>query len=179
MPNHVVNELIFRDVPQETRQLIIDTICDEKGDVDFEKLLPMPLNAWRGSVGSNHEKAFPQNGMDWANKNWSTKWNAYSHKPTETTDDSITFRFETAWRPPYGWLVAVLNTLKISFEHNWLSEGESVGHRGTWKYGKPAAPFSDYEWKEEVEEVGTPLQRHLHLLQWGCEEFPDDEDTDD
>lgn len=174
MPNHVVNEIIFR-VDAEKQSAIVSKLCRPDGTVDFELLVPSPINIWPGSVAEVHEKTFPDTHLDWARKNWGTKWNAYSQKPIERTDEALILRFETAWRPPYGWLVAVFNTFKISFEHNWMSEGDSQGVCGVWNYAR-LDDFGGEAWKETKAE--GEMQRHLHKLQWGVEEFPDEEKTE-
>ena len=148
MPNHVINELIFRGCDAARQSAIAAKLCGDDGNVDFERLVPIPPNVWLGSVGQKHEK-LGANALDWCRENWRTKWNAYSHKPIERTADSITFRFETAWSPPYGWLVAVFNVLKISFDHNWLDEGAARGWSGTWDYDAMQRGGFSEPWKEK------------------------------
>jgi hypothetical protein len=171
MPNHILNEMIFRGVDAAQQDAIIAKLCNDEGKVDFEKLVPTPPNIWLGSVGQKHAK-LGKNGLDWSRENWGTKWNAYSHKPTERTEDSITFIFETAWSPPYGWLVSVFNTLKIDFDHNWLDEGASRGVEGKWRTEETGKMLGD-PWIEKPCE--DEMQRHLHKLHWGVEEFTDDD----
>ncbi len=169
MPNHVINELIFRDVTPASQALIVAATCNDAGTVDFSVLVPEPLNIWWGSVGSEHTKAFGDTSLDWARRNWGTKWNAYSHKPHEATHDTLALRFETAWGPPYPWLAAILNKLKLPFEHNWLDEGASRGRSGKFTI--------DERWGNQWKEVETDdlTHRHLHKLHWGVEEFEDEQ----
>lgn len=173
MPNHVINELIFRNVDAGQQASIAAKLCDDDGNVDFERLVPIPPNVWLGNVGQKHQK-LGENALDWCRDNWRTKWNAYSHKPIERTNDSITFRFETAWSPPYGWLVAVFNVIKLDFEHNWLDEGAERGWEGKWlRSAFDGSGFAD-PWTEEP--ASDAMQRHLHKLRWGVEEFTDNDD---
>jgi len=174
MPNHVINEVIFRNVDAGQQAVIAAKLCDDDGKVDFGRLVPIPPNIWLGNVGQKHGK-LGQNALDWCRENWGTKWGAYSHKPIERTDDTITFRFETAWSPPYGWLVAVFNVLKQSFDHNWLDEGATRGWSGTWDYSAMEGNGFLDPWKEAP--CDDAMQRHLHKLHWGVEEFPA-EDSD-
>lgn len=125
MPNHVLNELIFRNLSPEKEAAIISDVINSDGNVDFEILVPPPLNMWWGSVGSKHEQAFRNTKMDWARENWGTKWNAYACREVNMASGSVTIAFETAWSPPYPWLAALFNKHKISFDHNWLDEGRS------------------------------------------------------
>jgi hypothetical protein len=168
MPNHVINELIFRDVDCSAQERVTEVACNPNG-VDFGVLVPMPLNIWRGCVGSIH-KVFKGNSLDWACANWGTKWNAYQSEVPEKTADTLTLRFQTAWSPPYPWLAALFNSTKLSFEHNWLDEGREDGFAGKfiWK-DDGIGP----EWSEAI--ADEPLHRHLHKLLLGVEQFPDEE----
>ena len=168
MPNHVLNELIFYGVDAEMQSAILAQTCCGDGKVDFSILVPEPLNMWRGSVGSQHEKAFGRTGLDWNRTNWGTKWNAYSHQPTLQTDDSLTLIFETAWSPPYPWLAAVMNKLSLPFDHNWLNEGMERAVSGRFWFSEQWGP----EWKEEPSPEDT--HRRLHKLHWGVEQFEDE-----
>lgn len=168
MPNHVINEVIFRGVDDAQIGAIIAAACDTEGKVDFRVLIPEPLNIWRGNTGAEHEKVFRRTWYDWNRENWGTKWNAYSHQPTERSSDSLTLRFETAWSPPYPWLAALLNKFGLPFEHNWLDEGAERGRAGTFE----VRPEWGAEWKEA--DAPDELHRHLHKLHWGVEEFEED-----
>ncbi len=174
MPNHVINELIFRGVDAAAQNAIIAKLCNVDGKVDFEILVPTPPNVWLGNVGKNHEDAFGRKNcaLDWSRVHWGTKWNAYSHKPTERTDDSLTLRFETAWRPPFPWLVAVFNTLKLDFDHNWLMEVASRGWEGKWIYAALEDHRKGEPWSQKP--CGDDMQKHLHKLHWGVESFDDE-----
>lgn len=177
MPNNCINELIFK--ADRFRQAdIVAALCGSDGKVDFQILVPRAMNVWWGNVGQKHEQAFKRTGLDWCTENWGTKWNAYGHRPIETSGDKIIFRFETAWRPPYPWLAAVFNTLKLSFEHNWLSEGGGLGVHGTFAWPAEGGDYPWHEaWKEqEAKDEDDPLHRRLHELLWGAEEH--DEEVD-
>lgn len=165
MPNHVINELIFRGVDTVGQDAILAATTNDEGKVDFGILVPMPINRWQGDVGSEHDKAFGPSGMVWARENWGTKWNAYSMKPIERTDDTLTLRFETAWAPPYPWLAAVLNSFERPFEHNWLDEGRERGRSGVFTFDQKWGP----QWSEA--DATDEMHRHLHKLHFGVEEF--------
>lgn len=173
MPNHVVNEVIFKGLDAIRRAEILAGIVNAKGEVDFEILLPVPLNCWMGSVGSNHEKAFKNTALDWCRYNWGTKWGAYSQKPIEMTADGLRIQFETAWCPPYGWLAAVFNHFKVSFEHNWYDEGAIRGVSGVFNYAAlEAGDFRGEPWIEHP--ADDEMQKHLHMLKFGVESFDDE-----
>lgn len=172
MPNHVINEIIFRNVDVAKQNEMLVMIRNGLGEVDFEILVPIPINVWRGSVGEKHEKAFRQNALDWARLNWGTKWNAYEQKPIERTDDTLILRFKTAWGPPYGWLCAIFNFFKLPFEHNWLSEGHDRGVCGKFNWSR-MDDLGGEPWNEEP--ADEAMHRHLHKLLWGVEEFSDED----
>lgn len=177
MPNHVINEVIFRNIDAETRATLLANIKNVAGEIDFEILMPAPLNIWCGGVSTRHS-VFPGNHLDWARANWGTKWNAYGldeggkYKSILQTEDSLTLTFQTAWRPPYGWLIAIFNRFKINFEHNWLDEGAARGNSGKFDYAALDDRLQNDPWKEE--EASDEMHRHLHTLLWGVESFPDE-----
>lgn len=177
MPNHCVNEVIFRDVPARRRAEILEKVVGPKGFIDFSVLLPTPINSWPGSVGQRHEKAFPTTNLEFNRENWGTKWNAYGKDDGYTsivqTDDTLTLTFQTAWSPPYGWLCAVFNTFEARFEHNWMEEGGSPAHADVYDYAKLDDIRSE-AWSENIAEEA--MSRHLHKLLWGVEEFTDEDE---
>lgn len=177
MPNHCINELIFRNVSKDDQARILAAACNAEGNVDFDVLVPTPPNVWIGSVGQKHEKAFKRIGLEWSRENWGTKWNAYSHQPTEQTDDTLTLRFETAWGPPYGWLCAMFNTLKMRFEHNWFSEGGAPAISGIFDYASLDDAKGGEPWEEK--ESDDAMQKHMHKLLYGVEEFPEEPDDEE
>ncbi len=136
MPNHVINEVIFSNMNGG----ILADVINAKGKIDFGILLPPPLNAWMCSCSSLHEKTFKLTMLDWSRDNWGTKWSAYGldqgdkYQSVVFSDDRIVLTFQTAWQPPYGWLLAIFNKFKVSFQHNWLDEGAARGICGTFNY---------------------------------------------
>lgn len=66
-------------------------------EIDFEKIVPMPSNIYRGDLGDEERKKHGANNWyDWSVNNWGTKWNAYD---IEKVDDN-TIMFNTAWSMP-------------------------------------------------------------------------------
>ena len=175
MPNNVINEVVFRGVGEVEQTNLLKKIVNAEGLIDFEVLLPLPLNIWWGSVGAQHEKAFHETSLNWCRENWGTKWNAYGPRKVERADDTLTLLFETAWSPPYGWLVAVFNHFKVSFHHNWLDEGAIRGRCGRFDW-PPDGDLSVHEaWREA--DADDAEHRRLHKLMWGVEVFAE-EDSD-
>ena len=166
MPNHVVNEVVFAGITAAQRDVILANVLNAEGKIDFQIMLPIPINAWMGNTGKRHEEAFKLTALDWCRENWGTKWNAYSQLPIEPSDNSLRLVFETAWRPPYGWLCALFNRFMLPFAHNWHDEGRELGVVGRFD---PA--FLDDPRGESWSEKGADgdMQRHLYGLQWGVE----------
>lgn len=166
MPNHVFNEIIFRGVNAEQQDIILALCCGADGKVDFDVLVPKPKNVWLFGVGQKHKK-LGENGLDWSRANWGTKWNACNHRPTVSTDDTLTLRFETAGSPPYGWLVALFNSTKRDFDHNFLDEGTTQGVSGKWRWPPDDNDILFDPWTEVP--CDEDMQRHLNVLVWGKE----------
>lgn len=90
MPNHVTN-IINAD------KAVLDALTGENGEVDFNSVIPMPDNIFRGNLGLKERTEHGANNWyDWSVNNWGTKWNAYS---IQRVDDQ-TISFETAWAHP-------------------------------------------------------------------------------
>lgn len=169
MPNHVINELVFRNISKAQQDAVLSALCNADGEVDFRVLVPEALNVWRGNASTEHDRAFGRTWYEWNRENWGTKWNAYSHHPIERCEDWLILRFETAWSPPYPWLAAVLNKFGLTFEHNWLDEGSEIGRTGLFRVRDDWGA----EWAEA--DASESLNRHLRKLHWGVEHFDDAE----
>lgn len=169
MPNHVINEIILHGAKlDEVRRHLFDK--DDR--LSFAVLLPLPINFWAGSVGINHEKAFPGTHLDAARKIWGTKWDAYGGPSAEDTEAGVVIRFQSAWNHPRGWVCAVFNTIRCDMTASWLSEGGRSGR--VEKY--LAEDRGEVRWIDETIEDGSPEHRRLHKLLWGVEEFEDEVD---
>lgn len=174
MPNHVINEIVIEgDAALFDR--VLAKVSTEQSPIDFEGLLPSPLNAWRYGQSTKHEKAFPIMEMDWTRANWGTKWNAYGldeggkYQSVVRTDNRLVLTFQTAWGAPMGWLLALHNQFKLPFSYGYLSEGGSSARVGWFKVPD--------NWAAEPwdEKDATPEQgRRLHKLLWGVERFEDE-----
>lgn len=122
MPNYVINKIFIQARP-ETAQAIINTICNEKGEMDFEKVIPMPENIYRGDLGQEELKKYGKNNWyNWSLENWDTKWNAFD---SYSTNKHIIFC--TAWSAPTK-VIEQLSEMypKVRFVHSWADE--DLGH---------------------------------------------------
>jgi len=177
MPNHVMNEVTFTGLSVTQKDAIVAAVRGEQ-EIDFATLLPLPLNLWWGSVSSLHEKAFPGTALDWCSSNWSTKWNAYGlnqggrYQSVEESPDGLILRFQTAWSPPRGWLVALFNKFKVSFTYNWLDEGRERAVSGHFDYAALMHDRAAQPWAEIAADDETQLR--MFRLLWGRDSLEDD-----
>ena len=61
MPNHVRNELYFECDNEERIWELMDTIKGDDSPIDFEKIIPMPSNIFRGNLGQKEEELYGKN----------------------------------------------------------------------------------------------------------------------
>lgn len=166
MPNHVQTEII---TSVDCRQFVINA----DGNVDFGILLPKPINIFDGSYGQPEEEAFGEHlmGMDWARRNWGTKWNAYGDHHYDFADGICTIRFQTAWNTPRPWILALFNTIKVPLEWRWLDEGQERTFIDKL--------FDDSQWGVRFQSArcdDDAIHYHMHNLLWGCDKFEDEDD---
>lgn len=167
MPNHVINHVLLHG---QTREGCDRYLIGREGVLSFEVLLPLPLNEWPGSVGPQHEKAFPGNHLDSGRRLWGTKWDAYGSPTIEDTQDGVLLKFQSAWSHPRGWVCAIFNTLRCPITAKWMSEGSDAAHVETYvwegRWGQ--------EWTQgALDEAG---HREMHIALWGC--APEDIDNE-
>ena len=142
MPNHVTNVLTLKGHKDAILGCLSAIKRDHKdgeeksnyegmGTIDFEKIIPMPKNIYRGSLGpEEREKYGKDNWYDWSVAHWGTKWNAYNaygHEilPVDDIDenDDYVMTFETAWCAPHP-AIKTLSEMypEIEFEHLYFDE---------------------------------------------------------
>lgn len=178
MPNHVLSEITLKGVRLEDIQA---QILNEEGFIDFEILLPLPINHWPGGVSKSHEDAFLGTHLDDARNIWGTKWNAYGqdeggkYQSVVETEEGVVLTFQTAWNHPRGWTCALFNTLKCDIIAKWLSEGGWVAHVEEYNYSA-LKDLGGEAWKDTELEENCAEHRRLHKLLWGVEEFEDEEE---
>ncbi len=96
----------------------------------------------------NLEKYGARNWYDWSNKNWGTKWDAYScNKEIEYIDYGIRYKFDTASGPPTQWLSKTSELFPdLEFSNYWNNEGGSAGHDTFQNGAKLCRELSQHEW---------------------------------
>ena len=127
----------------ELADAFLARIVNEKSEIDFGTLIPMPpildivsagsreidgilVSNWIEGAGSARvltaleaeqlsETGF-ENWRDWSIANWGTKWNAQDTL-IDRFGRGMEMKFETAWRPPYPFYMKMLEVFpQISFE---------------------------------------------------------------
>ena len=176
LPNHVRNILRLEGDEQKINQLMEAVKNDEYGigTIDFEKVIPMPSNIYRGSLGrAEQEKYGKDNWYDWSVANWGTKWNAYGYyeggeyAPKEGETPTITLN--TAWCAPHPVIDKLAGMYPdVDITHEWADEdiGRNCGRyeykdgERTEEYypeGKEAYDFSFRMWDISPEDCYLTL----------------------
>ena len=169
MPNHVYSEIRLHGVDLEK---VKPLILKADGNISFSVLCPLPLHFWPGSVGSQHDEAFPGTHLDAARKTWGTKWDCYGEPDVMQDGIDVVISFQTAWDTPRGWTVALFNTLGCDITAEWLDEGRESSRRETYT----TCPKWGPEWKQEILATISADHRRLHKGLWGVEEFEPEAD---
>jgi hypothetical protein len=121
MPNNIENCLqVIGDNEKVQKVFAAIKNATDKLEIDFNKIRPMPKNAWH----------------HWAIANWGTKWNAYGQGDDRNTNDTIYFL--TAWGPP-SQLIEELSKMfplvKFDLRYDDI-EGGSAGGKMIFENGK-------------------------------------------
>lgn len=80
--------------------------CDKErfpnGTLDFNRIIPTPLNVFQGSVGTKEEKRYGNMNCwyDWNIQNWGCKWNASECSMEILDDNTLYLCMWTPWSFP-------------------------------------------------------------------------------
>lgn len=159
MPNHVTNRIEVDD-PRVIRALL-----NERDEVDFNRLTPMPKEVENTTVGSSGFDPQDERGWyGWSLAHWGTKWNAYD---TDLDGDNLWVRFDTAWSHPSPIIEALSRLfpeaeLRVEFaDENF---GCNVG-RYTMRNGQPAKVELPVDSSPEALELASQIQYGLGLME--------------
>lgn len=125
MPNHVTNRIKITGDP-DTVKRVMDAVKNESGigTIDFEKIIPIPENIYRGGLSREEMKLYGKNNWyDWCISNWGTKWNAYGfdNNARQRADNEIIFL--TAWSAPHPVIQRLAEMFpEIKINHEWADE---------------------------------------------------------
>lgn len=156
MPNHVENHLTF-DCSEERLKEILKAIGRDEdsaldgqygiGTFDFNKVIPMPDDIYRGDLGPKEQKIYgKKNWYDWSCWNWGTKWNSYGN-----SFDGHTLTFQTAWSAPHP-VIEKLSEMypDVTISHRWADEdlGCNCGERD-YRNGEITHEYSDIGYSDK------------------------------
>ena len=172
MPNHIQNRITLDGDPKKITE-ILEKIKNDKygiGTIDFQKIIPMPSNIYRGDLGPKEREQYGENNWyDWSVRNWGTKWNAYDF-PETPYKFGEPLCFLTAWSAPHSILEKLTQMFPdIEITHEWADEdiGQNCGRR-CYQGGEQTeewTPDFDEEAVEYACEVWGTSQEDEGLLQ--------------
>ena len=122
MPNWTENNVLFVGKKKQLKTLK-NMLKSKDNDFDFNNIVPMPKNIYRGSLGTVEEEKYGKNNWyHWSIDNWGTKWNSVDTR-VEENGSTLSYNFMTAWDCPREIVNAlmrmrktILKDIKISWE---------------------------------------------------------------
>jgi hypothetical protein len=108
MPNWVKHNVSVSGSKEKLENFKDQHFKMEDGELifDFNTIIPMPENIFRGDLGQREKELYGKNNWyDWSLENWGTKWNS-AHVfcgDIYKADKQfvLSFEFDTAWATPY------------------------------------------------------------------------------
>ena len=176
MPNHIYNVVTF-DCPHERAAEILQAVEMEVcglGSIDFEKLIPMPEDVYRGPLGMKEMEQYPgdKNWYDWSINNWGTKWNAYGYDYLPQKEDALVFN--TAWSSVPKVISALSEKYpEVTMDYCWADEdfGSNTG-RLQFKNGEVIDGYIPADQSPEAYEFAAAIQ-DASLEDFGLTKDPD------
>ena len=121
MPNWTENNVLF--VGKKKQLETLKTMLKSKdNDFDFNNIVPMPKNIFRGNLGREEEEKYGKNNWyHWSIDNWGTKWNSVD-TTVEENGGTLSYNFMTAWDCPreiVNALMRMRKTILKDISINW------------------------------------------------------------
>ena len=121
MPNWTENNVLF--VGKKKQLKTLKTMLKSKdNDFDFNNIVPMPKNIFRGLLGREEEEKYGKNNWyHWSIDNWGTKWNSVD-TTVEENGGTLSYNFMTAWDCPreiVNALMRMRKTILKDISINW------------------------------------------------------------
>ena len=121
MPNWTENNVLF--VGKKKQLKTLKTMLKSKdNDFDFNNIVPMPKNIFRGNLGREEEEKYGDNNWyRWSIDNWGTKWNSVD-TTVEENGSTLSYNFMTAWDCPreiVNALMRMRKTILKDISINW------------------------------------------------------------
>lgn len=154
MPNDCYNALSI-DANDALIERIMNHVRSEETEFDFERIIPMPENIYRGMLGSEERKLYGENNWyDWSCNHWGTKWNAY-----DVLADPGYVSFYTAWTPCRHVISELANQYpEATFVHEYYEPGRAFCGKQQYQNGKCVFDYAaDYS-------------ENCYALEYGCDE---------
>ena len=172
MPNNVTNVLTVEGVSEERAAEILAAIrmddVEGRRSIDFNKIIPMPEDVFRGNLGEEERQLYGRNNWyAWSIEHWNTKWNSYDYDGAPYHDDSNQIEFMTAWTAPSPVIERLSRMFPdAQFRHAWADEdiGCNVGEivyqdGGQLDYDVPA-PQSKEAYEMAADVIGFDLREN-------------------
>lgn len=144
MPNHITNCLEIKHEDKNMFNWLVDCWDAKENYLDFNKIVPQPLNLYQGNFGAKERELCKREGrpnwFDWNPKFWGTKWNSYDGKLEKAQDGIFACRFFTAWSPPFP-IIDTLISMGFKVSGCWKDECDSEIHEFS---------EADHGWRAEV-----------------------------
>jgi len=137
MPNWCISRL---EVTGEDMLKFEEDVHDGNNSLSLEELIPIPnlhflkYDELKEILDESELKEciFDKNGsLDWYEyscSKWGTKWDVNVIN-FNSTEDSLSYTFESAWSPPESWLVTVSQAYNAKFEMTSYEEGCDFWYR--------------------------------------------------
>ena len=121
MPNWTENNVLF--VGKKKQLKTLKTMLKSKdNDFDFNNIVPMPKNIFRGNIGREEEEKYGDNNWyRWSIDNWGTKWNSVDTR-VEENGSTLSYNFMTSWDCPRQIVDALMRMRKTILKDisiNW------------------------------------------------------------
>ena len=121
MPNWTANNVLFVGKEKQLKTLK-DMLKSDENDFDFNNIVPMPKNIFRGPLGREEEEKYGDNNWyRWSIDNWGTKWNSVDTR-VEENGSTLSYNFMTAWDCPreiVNALMRMRKTILKDISINW------------------------------------------------------------
>ena len=121
MPNWTENNVLFVGKKKQLKTLK-NMLKSKDNDFDFNNIVPMPKNIFRGLLGREEEEKYGDNNWyRWSIDNWGTKWNSVDTR-VEENGSTLSYNFMTAWDCPRQIVDALMRMRKTILKDisiNW------------------------------------------------------------
>ena len=121
MPNWTENNVLFVGKKKQLKTLK-NMLKSKDNDFDFNNIVPMPKNIFRGLLGREEEEKYGKNNWyHWSIDNWGTKWNSVD-TTVEENGSTLSYNFMTAWDCPreiVNALMRMRKTILKDISINW------------------------------------------------------------